>query len=241
MLFDLTNLPYWILLGMGVLLFLVVIFVGGGDDDLDLDSDVDVDIGDSLVDLDTDVDLDADADGEFNLGQVLGWLGIGKAPLILLLATDLSLMGTFGWMLNVLLSETGEPISRSLLSGMVFAVSLVMALAVGSLLSRPIGKVFAPFGEDASSDRLIGCIGTVSSAVIPSQQEKRIGQVDVIDPAHNRVTVHAMLPSWATIPPRLGDKVLVIERQLEGYLVIVKDSPDHDHWFNTSSHPKADS
>ena len=73
MLFHPANLPYWIFLGMGVLLFLFVIISGGGDDDVDIDTDV-----------------DTDADFDFN-GLFLGWLGIGKAPLILLLATDLSL------------------------------------------------------------------------------------------------------------------------------------------------------
>jgi hypothetical protein len=52
-LFDLSNLPYWILLGMGVLLFLFVIVSGGGDDDLDVDADID-------ADLDADLDIDAD-------------------------------------------------------------------------------------------------------------------------------------------------------------------------------------
>ncbi|HEY9674255.1 MAG TPA: hypothetical protein V6D11_22640 [Waterburya sp.] len=43
MLFDIVNLPYWIFLIMGVLLFLVIT-ISGGDDDLDLDIDRHVDL-----------------------------------------------------------------------------------------------------------------------------------------------------------------------------------------------------
>src|SRR5689334_21817811 len=90
MLFSLDNLPYWIFLGMGVLLFFFMIISGGGGEDFDIDADVDVD-----------ADVDADSNSELGFGQFLGWAGIGKAPLILLLATDSSLWGVLGWMLNV--------------------------------------------------------------------------------------------------------------------------------------------
>jgi hypothetical protein len=60
----------------------------------------------------------------------------------------------------------------------------------------------------------------------------------VIDPARNRVTIHAMLPEWATGTPRMGDKVLVIDRQSDNYLVILKDGPDHDRWFNNPPQDK---
>jgi len=50
MLFSLVNLPYWICLAAGVLLYLMVILTGGGDDQLDTDADADV-------------DADADPDG----------------------------------------------------------------------------------------------------------------------------------------------------------------------------------
>jgi hypothetical protein len=223
MLFNLFNLPYWLILGMGVLLFLIVIVSGSGDNDLELDSDADL-------------DADVDADGEaFSVSEALAWLGIGKAPLILLLAVDLSLIGVFGWMLNVAIAVITHHLPSGFWSGVVFAIALVAALLSGSAIARPVGKVFESFGEDTSRDRLIGCVGTVGSAVIPYLKEKRIGQVDVLDSARNRVTVHAMLPDWATATPRLGDRVVVIDRQADSYLVILKDSPDQEHWFNTNA------
>ena len=72
---------------------------------------------------------------------------------------------------------------------------------MGGLIARPIGKIFAEFSEDASSDRLIGCIGIVTSAYIPMENLARIGQIDVLDTKRNLLTVIAVLPDWATIAP----------------------------------------
>lgn len=214
MLFHPSNLPYWIFLGIGVLCAAIVIFAGGGEEDLDLDSDLD-------IDMDTDIDVG----GDFSPLEVLGWLGIGKAPLILLLAIDFSFWGVLGWMLNVAL---GNP--SGLLASAVLLGSMVVSLGAGSLISRPLGKIFASFGEDTSPDRLIGCIGTVSTSTIPKESQGAIGQVDVIDPAGNLLTISARLPDWATVIPRRGQNVIVVDRSGSGYLVIAQDSIDQERW-----------
>ena len=233
MLFNLANLPYWIFLAMGVLLFLVVIVSGGGDDDLDLDVDADVDV-DWDVDAEVnplDIDTDTDVDAEFSMGQFLGWFGIGRAPLILLLATDFSLIGVLGWMFNVAIGSLTGSIPTGFLAGVVSVLSLFISLFTGGLISRPLGKIFASFGEDASSDRLIGCYGTVSSGSLPKEKQGKIGQVDVLDSARNLVTINAALPTWATIVPQRGTQVLVIEQHPQSYLVVVKDSADEQQWL----------
>ncbi|WP_431661313.1 DUF1449 domain-containing protein [Pantanalinema rosaneae] len=212
---------------MGILLFLTVILTGGGDDDLDADVDQGL------------LDLDAETDSDFSATQILAWLGFGKAPLVLLLATDLSLIGVLGWLLNVVVGVAIGQVPAGLWSGFVLATTLFLSLTLGSLIARPVGKVFAQFGEDASSDRLIGCIGTVSSASLHHSQENRIAQVDVLDPARNLVSIATVLPDWATTIPRRGDKVVVIDRQGSYYLVIAKDSADSDRWFNNP--PPSDS
>lgn len=213
MLFNPANMPYWILLGMGILLFLFVIISGGGDDDIDLDSDIEFDLS----------------------GFALSWMGIGKAPLILLLATDLSLWGLFGWMLNVWLGEIIDRVPSDIFSFIVLILSLILSLFTGGLIARPIGKMFAEFGEDTSSDRLIGRHGTVSSATIPVEKRGRIGQVDIIDKSGNLVTINATIPEWATVIPRHGEKVIAIERQQDVYLAIAKDSPDVDRWLRVTN------
>ncbi|MDJ0798704.1 MAG: DUF1449 family protein [Calothrix sp. MO_167.B12] len=223
MLFNPANTTYWIFLGIGVLLFLFVIVSGGTDEDIDVDSDVDVD-----------ADVDFDGEGNFNLGLVLGWAGIGKAPLILLLATDLSLWGLFGWMLNVWLGGILNQVPSGIWSSIVLFLSLLFSLFTGGLIARPMGRIFAEFGEDTSSDRLIGLNGTVSSASIPVENQGRIGQIDIIDRRGNLVTVNATIPKWATVIPHHGDKVIVIDRQQDIYCAIAQDSPDVDHWLRVT-------
>jgi Protein of unknown function (DUF1449) len=224
MLFSTVNLPYWIFLGTGVLLFLFMIFFGGGEQDIDADVDVDVDV-------DTDLDVDNSA---FSFGQLLEWAGIGNAPLILLLATDLSLWGIFGWMLNVWLSQIFQGNVSHFIGIVILFGSLILSLFIGGWIAQPIGQLFAEFSEDASSDRLIGGIGTVTSAYIPIENLGKIGQVDVLDTKRNLLTISAVLPDWATIAPQRGEQVLVIERKSQIYVVIAKDSPDQEHWLANS-------
>lgn len=232
MLFNLANIPYWIFLGVGVLLFVFVIASGGGDDDLDTDIDADIDADiDVEADLDSSLDMDMETDGEFSAGQMLAWFGLGRAPLMLLLALDLSLWGLLGWVLNVVIGETIGSIPQGLLGILILLGSGLVAINIGGVIARPIGHIFASFGEDASDDRLVGCTGTVTSAFVPFEQSGKIGQVDVFDPARNRITVSATIPNWATITVRRGAKIMVIERIQGHYVVIAQDSPDQQRWL----------
>ncbi|MEN9232173.1 MAG: DUF1449 family protein [Thermostichus sp. DG02_5_bins_236] len=215
MLFSLLNLPYWILLGVGIGLFLLVILAGGGDEDLEVESDLDS-------------ELDADN------GSLLGWLGVGEAPLVLLLALDFSLWGLLGWGIQVALLGWLGSLGNMWQFGVLMG-SLVVAIGLGRWIARPIGLAFAGFGEDASEERLIGRVGTVSSQEIPLGG--RIGQVDVLDAHRNRVTVSARLPEWAITAPKRGQEVILIEHGSQGYVVILKDGPDEAHWLYSGSSP----
>ncbi len=228
MLFHPANIAYWIFLAIGVLLFLLVILSGGGDENLELDGDLDVD-----VDVDVDVDTDVDTDGNFLPLEILGWLGIGKAPLILLLAIDFSTWGVAGWLLNVVIGNLTGTIPQQFigLGGVVFLSSLGLSLFLGSTISQPLGKIFASFGEDTSSDRLLGCVGVVTSKEVPYLIEGKIAQADVLDNAHNLVTITICLPQWAKVVPQRGERILIIDRTQNGYLVIAKDSTDEELWL----------
>lgn len=216
LIFDPGNLPYWILLGIGVFLFIVVIFSGGGDDDLDVDADG---------------DIDTDIEGEFIPIEILGWLGIGKAPLILLLGIDFSTWGITGWMLNVGIGNMFGTIPRGFLAGVIMLTSFWSSLVVGKVLSYPLGKIFSDFGEDVSSDRLIGCVGKVVSKNLPYLTSGKIGQADVIDAAGNIVTISVSLPQWAQVIPHQRQEILIIEQHPDCYLAIAKDSSDEDKWL----------
>ncbi len=244
MIFDAANLGYWVLLGMGVLLFLFVIFSGGGDDDLDTDVDADLDVDvdadfDADIDADVDADIDGDVDGDVDADaeagsgilSILSWFGFGQAPLMILLAIDCSLWGLLGWIFNVWVGAGTGEIPTGIMGAGVFVLSGAIALWSGKLLAFPLGKMFASFGEDVSSDRLVGCEGTVSSKILPPYIDGKVGQVDVYDAARNMVTVNASSPHWATVVPTRGQKIIIVERTEHTYLAIVKDSSDEDLWL----------
>jgi hypothetical protein len=248
MLFAIENLPYWLFLGMGIALFMLVIFAGGDDDmdmDADLDANLDLDVGSDLdfgdlsdvdIDIDADVDADADIDAESNFSflAVLRWLGIGKVPLLLLLATDFSVLGILGWSQNVIWGNITGQVPSGFLSAFIFLSSVIISLFVGSLVSRPLGRVFASSSEDSSSDRILGRVGTLSSAAITSD---RMGQVDVRDANGNLVTITATVPEWATEEPQWGEKVLIIENDAGCYLVITEGGTDQENWLANASKP----
>ncbi len=245
MLLHSANLLYWVLIGIGVAFFLLIIVSGGGDEGGELDSDIDINVdsnGFSLdADVETDMDADMDGDGEdISPFQILAWFGLGKAPLMILLGIDFSAWGVAGWTLNIILgSLTGTiPYRFFGLGGLVFFVSLFIGLWTGKLLSYPIGQIFSSFGEDVTSERLIGCVGTVSSKTIPYLIEGKIGQADVYDTASNLVTISVSLPHWADVIPHHGQQILIIDRQEHSYLGIAKDSPDEDKWINQNYSPK---
>ncbi len=245
MLLHPANLLYWVLIGIGVTFFLLIIISGGGDEGGNIDSDVDINFESNSFSLDADVEADIESDisgdgDEFNPLQVLTWFGLGKAPLMILLGIDFSAWGIAGWTLNTILGTlTGTiPVRFFGLGGMVFLGSLFIGLWTGKLLSYPIGQIFSSFGEDVTSERLIGCVGTVSSKTIPYLIEGKIGQADVYDTARNLVTISVSLPHWADVIPHHGQQILIIDRQEHSYLGIAKDSPDEDKWINQNYSPK---
>jgi hypothetical protein len=247
-----ANFLYWTLIAIGVVFFLLIIFSGGGDDDMELETDADFDVDadvqvggegrgldistDVEVDADSDVEVDGDGDDEFNPWRLLSWIGLGKAPLMILLGIDFSSWGMSGWILNTIFYGFTGRIPDQLFGfgGLILITSFMIAIFTGSLLSRPIGKIFASFGEDVSSGRLIGCVGKVCSGKLPHLTEGKIGQVDVYDTAGNLVTISAALPHWANVIPHRGSQVLIIDQTERGYLVIAKDSSDEDKWMNNN-------
>ncbi|MDR7896764.1 DUF1449 family protein [Thermosynechococcus sp. JY1334] len=218
MLFHLIHTPYWIVLGMGILLFLTVIFGDVGAEEVELEGDADP--------LEVEVDLEEG----ISFLTILHWLGVGRAPLILLLALDFSLLGVLGWFFNVLFYTLSGSWPRVVWSGVIAIAALLLALTIGGLCSRPLGQIFAQFSEDTSRDRLLGCSGHVSSAHIP-RSGTGIGQVSVLDANRNRLILPAVLPPWATVTPQHGQEILIIDRQENEYIVVAKDSLDEATWL----------
>ena len=241
MLFHLANLPYWLLLAVGVLCLGLIVLMGDADDDLDLEMAIDASPDLELDITDLDVDIDDGGDIETGSGasiplQVLAFFGVGKVPLMILLGIDFSLWGILGWMLNVAVgSLTGTMPTHFLgLAGLILLTSLGLSLWMGRLCSRPISGLFKTFSQDVSGDRVIGCVGTVTSKKLPYLINGQIGQAHVYDSAGNLLTISVSLPDWATVIPHHNQIVLIIDQSPKGYgyLAIAKDSSDEDKWLN---------
>ncbi|QUS59337.1 DUF1449 family protein [Synechocystis sp. PCC 7339] len=242
MLFHLANLPYWLLLAVGVLCLGLMIISGDGNEDLDLEVEMALD---AVPDVEiTHLDVELDQGGAIEEGeavpmalQVLSFFGLGKVPLMILLGIDFSLWGVIGWILNVAVGTVTGTIPSQLLgwAGIIFLISLAISLWLGRLASRPIANLFKTFSQDVSAERVIGCTGTVTSKKLPYLANGTIGQAHVYDNAGNLLTLSVSLPDWATVIPHHNQEILIIDQSPKGYgyLAIAKDSSDQDKWLKS--------
>lgn len=198
-LFAWYNLPFTIMLAL-CCLFALLQLVGLGDDsdsdldadfDADLDADLDLDFdahADFDADLDADADVDLDADGLPDLLSVLAFLGVGKAPLMVVLVILLGSMAVIGWTLNsVLEAVLGSYPTWGLL--LVLPVSFILAGFISSRVSRYIGQALPSINSTATG--AAGLIGQ-RGAVISPRIDGKYGLVRVRDQGGTLINVFAI-------------------------------------------------
>lgn len=164
------------------ILLMVVTAIGGVGDGHDADADHDVDHG-----------ADADQDHDAGFGRALSALGVGRAPLTLVLVAFFSLFGAVGLGLGLVLSEW---------------LALVASLAAATFLTGRLARLFSrllPRTESygASSEDLCGCIGTAVYGVTGSE-----GMVQVRDQRGAIQKVSARTSGGERIPT--GADVVVV-------------------------------
>lgn len=117
-------------------------------------------------DLDTDIDIDADADidadiggGANAFGTALSWLGLGKVPLLIVLAAFLGSFGAIG----ALLQNGFHGFFGSYLAVFIAApAAFIAALPVTRMLSSSVAKILPKEETDAmSTDSFIGRIAVI--------------------------------------------------------------------------------
>lgn len=123
------------------------------------------------LDLDLDVDADADVDGEGEAEghswiEVLAWLGVGRAPIMVLLTVGLLAFGITGLLARLF-------VGPFVALGLALVVSPFATSATGRVLGR-----YMPTSETYALERnaLVGCAGTARLAVTRS-----FGVAQVID------------------------------------------------------------
>ncbi|WP_425097607.1 OB-fold-containig protein [Tropicibacter sp. S64] len=204
--------------------------LGAGGDGPDLDG-TDMDVGDLHIDfdgldvdasdfelpdlhIDTDIDVDADPDMDTPAGAaeagIAAWLGFGKMPALIWLASILLAFGTTGLFLQSVVKQLlGTPVPAT--------VAAVPALIVAFLFARHFGALFArllPKTETQSlSERHLGRRpGVVTQG---TAARNRPAEVRVTDRYGNTHYLRAEpLRDDARIPQ--GSEVLVLRHKLDG-------------------------
>jgi membrane protein implicated in regulation of membrane protease activity len=197
------NLPFTIML-MLCGLFAMLQLIGLGDDsdsdldadfdadldaDLDLDFDADADFdADFDTDLDADADLDVDADGLPDLLSILAFLGVGKAPLMVVLVVLMGSMAVIGWTLNTVLEVVlGSYPAWGLL--LVLPIAFIVGGLISSRISRYIGRALPSISSTATG--ATGLIGR-RGAVISPRIDGNYGLVRVRDQGGTLINVFAI-------------------------------------------------
>ena len=203
------NLPFTLMLVLGVALAGLQLLGLSHDGDADADGDVDVD-GDIDADVDADADVGADTDVDHDIDHDvdhdldhdvehdisrdslsgfswLAFIGIGKAPLMVVILIVLMTTGLLGWILNGLaVGILGFFPGLVLLA--TFLVSLVAGSLVTSRITRFIGRALPPVSTTATrAQSLVGRPGTVTSPFV----DGRYGMVHLRDDGGTLISLFA--------------------------------------------------
>jgi len=226
------NLPYTSLISMAMLLAIVQLMGLGGEptEGADLAADADGD-----ADLDADPQLDHELDHELDQGELgqsalglLAFLGMGKAPLFVVLPILFGLIGLLGWLFN----GAAQSVLGSV-AGWAFGLGLMVAVGVGSVasarLARLIGRALPPISTTASrAEALVGRAGTVISPFV----DERYGLVHLRNAGGTLMSVFAITGQLAGAAPiRRGQPVVLVAYQAEQrrYVVVPAESAGAFH------------
>lgn len=187
------------------------------DADVDVDVDADVDI-DADVDADAEVDAEADADAEGHSGSfidILGFLNIGRVPVMVVLMSLFATWGISGLIANALFNVAANP-------NWLWASCIVAFLCsfVGTrYLTFGISKLF-PESERAVTDvELLGMRGRVISGQITTT----FGTARVQVPDGPALTVNCRIKTDQVNPVK-GDTVILVNYDDEKRIFDVKKS-----------------
>jgi hypothetical protein len=212
------NLPFLVMLGLcGAFFLLQAIGLLGGEDNHEVDVDHDVDVD---ADADAQVDGDADADAAGGGGmtaawhEVLGFLGVGRVPFMVVWVTLFLFGGFTGIFLNRVLFVRAEGHYRGWWFLFVSCAALAIGLLGVRLFSRLAARLVDVGGRGASTKQeLAGKIGVVASPIL----DARHGEIRVHDDLGNELLLHGCVRAGEA-PLGRGAKVVLVsydgDRQL---------------------------
>lgn len=190
-----------------VFLFAILQLVGVGLEGLDIGgSDVDLDI-DAGIDVDSDVDVDVDVTGGGPgiITSALGFLNVGKVPLMIILMTWFASWGVVGLICNRIIGDRTIQAVPPLVAIPV-SVAFILSIISTKYFAAILARIF-PESERGTTDRdLIGS----SARVISGRVTSTFGRAIVQAPDGYRLTVSCRIKEGDEIPVH-GDEVLLTD------------------------------
>jgi membrane protein implicated in regulation of membrane protease activity len=168
--------------------------------------------------VDHDVDHGAEASGTPAGLSLLAFIGLGKAPLLVVLLIFFGSIGILGWILNSVVQGVfgNYPDPASLA---VMPLSVIGGGLISSRTARFIGRVVPPVSTTAThAQTLVGRRGTVISPFV----DEKYGLVHLRDQGGTLINVFAVIPSGE--PIKRGAEV-----------VLVSYDPQHKHYTVSSA------
>jgi len=177
----------------------------------EFDLDIDID-----VDADVDVDIDSpDIGASSALSKLLGWLHIGKVPILILFVIFLTAFGLIGLGIQSFAIKTfGGMFPGTLASIPSFVLSIFTVKIFGGLL----GKVIPQDETDAVSEQSF--IGRVAVITLGTAKSGKPAQAKLKD-QHNQTHYVMVEPDNATDVFEQGTPVLLVSRQSASFRAIL--------------------
>jgi membrane protein implicated in regulation of membrane protease activity len=150
------------------------------------------------------VSHDSGGDGTPGVLNVLAFIGLGKAPLMVVLLILFGSIGLLGWILNSVLSRTFGTYPN-----MAFVAVLPITIVAGTLISsrsaRFIGRALPPISTTATrAQALVGRRGTVISPYV----DQKYGMVHLRDEGGTLINIFAVSKDGE--PIKRGSEVALV-------------------------------
>lgn len=212
------NTPFFILIATAFV-FLGLQFIGGDHD------------------VDGDFDLDGDLDAPGGLGDILGFINIGRVPLSLVLMLFSFCWGALGLLYNSFWLTLWSSYS-ALAFALCFSASGLSAVLCTRLGSQLLANVFQDTSAASRPEDFIGCVGTVISGRVPGFTEKGIGRARVYN-EHGVLLQIACIAHEDASSPQKHQRIFVTDYDPERRLYQVMPYESPEFYDYTSGHLEA--
>lgn len=184
------------------------------DFDIHADCDIDCEVGFELDAIDIDADLDIDLDSNFELENVggsnsimglLGWLGFGKVPFLIVLSAFLASFGLAGIILQSVMFTLSTVTLPSLVA---IPIAFLLSLPVTSKISFWIGAIMPD--DESTAIQLKDLRGKQAVITLGTTTVTRPTEAKVTD-RHGRVHYIRVIPGSEGDSFTKGDKVILDE------------------------------